>query len=58
VKILQRKAREKQIFSCDFKLPETLKYGRCEPSNMVTALGALTNGDIGLNAASLLSFSS
>ena len=24
-------------------MPETVKYGRCEPSNMVAALGALTN---------------
>jgi len=36
-------------------LPETVKYGRCELSNVVSALGALTNGDVGLNATSRLS---
>jgi len=36
-------------------LPKTVKYGRCELSNMVTALGALRKGDLGLNAASRLS---
>jgi hypothetical protein len=36
-------------------MPETVKYGRCEPSNTVIALEALRSGDIGLNAASRLS---
>jgi len=36
-------------------LPETVKYGRGEPSDTVTALEVLRGGDIGLNAASRLS---
>jgi hypothetical protein len=34
-------------------MPEVAACGRCEPYNMEVALEALTNGDIGLNAASL-----
>ena len=36
-------------------MPETVKYGRGEPSDTVTALEVLRDGDIGLNAASRLS---
>jgi len=34
-------------------MPEVVKYGKCEPSNVEMAVEALRNGDIGLNAASL-----
>jgi hypothetical protein len=34
-------------------MPEVVKYGRCEPSNMEITLEALRYSDIGLNAASL-----
>jgi len=34
-------------------MPEIVKYGRCEPSDMEITLEAIRNGDIGLNAASL-----
>jgi hypothetical protein len=32
------------------KIPEVVKYGRCEPENMEIALEALRNSDVGLNA--------
>ena len=34
-------------------MPGVVKYGRCDPYYLETALEALRNGDIGLNAASL-----
>jgi len=34
-------------------MPEVVKHGRCEPSNMEITLEALRNSDTGLKAASL-----
>ena len=53
VKIMQ--AQWGKIFSPYCKIPEVLKYGRCEPENMERALEALQNRDVTLNAASRVS---
>jgi hypothetical protein len=53
VKIMQ--AQGGKIFSLYCKMPEVVKYGRCEPENMETVLEALRKRDVDLSAASRVS---